>query len=79
MAEMQAPDDDFQKQKDVLNEATGMPEMTEAEIEKAKGPRGSMFMILGPWIFVGIGTGIAFTIYKKGDTAKYDERIALVN
>ena len=71
--------DDFLKQKEDLNEATGMPVMKEEEIEKAKGPKGKVFLVFFPLIFVGVGTGIAFTIYKKGDTEKYDERITLVN
>ena len=53
--------------------------MTPEQIERAKGPKGKAIMVLFPLIFVGVGTGIAFTIYKKGDTVKYDERITLVN
>jgi hypothetical protein len=34
---------------------------------------------LEPLIFVAIGLGIAFSIYKFGDTDKFDGRIVYVN
>ena len=62
-----------------MNKATGMPAMSEDEIERAKGPKKYLFSVVFPMIFLGLGTGIAFAVYKKGDTAKYDEKISIVN
>ena len=65
--------------KETLNANTGMPEITDEEKENAQSTKSSIIGFIFPWIFIGIGTGIACGIHAWGDKAKYDSRIAIVN
>ena len=41
-------------------------------------PVRKFFNVVGPAIFVAIGTGIGFAIYSMGDTAKFDSKINML-
>ena len=66
-----------EKKKDQVNLKTGMPEMTDAEKDAGYSKSVCSLFII-PCIFGGIGFGIAYAIYIKGDTAKFDEKIQQV-
>ena len=65
--------------KDTIDSVTGMPDITLQEKNDLDTPVKKVFNVIGPLIFVGIGTGIASAVYAWGDTAKFDSKITLLN
>jgi len=64
---------------DKINSATGMPDISEEEKVKATSAKGKAFGYVFPWIFIGIGTGIAFGVYSLGSKDAYNAKIDMIN
>ena len=68
--------DDYEKPKEVIDERTGLPEMSDEQRDKG-GRGGKIFALMFPTILTAIGYGVAYGIYKFGDKEKYDGKIAI--
>ena len=64
--------------KDTIDPTTGMPDITLEEKNGLDTPVRKFFNVVGPLIFIGIGTGIGFGVYSLGDTNKFDSKINML-
>ena len=67
-----------EKKEDTLDPSTGMPDISEEERAQGQTTGKKICGAVLPFIFIGIGIGIASIIYSCGDKDKFDSRIEIV-